>query len=144
MATSTGMQVITLPAEITQLEKVLDFIRSIVEKTACPRKIVQYIEIAAEEIFVNIVHYAYPVGEPGVVRIECKMDPTSKQPTVIIVFADQGKPYNPLKHQDPDITVPIEERHIGGLGILMTKRIMDSVEYQYTKGWNYLVIKKSW
>ncbi|MDR1029485.1 MAG: ATP-binding protein [Treponema sp.] len=144
MATSTGVQVITLPAEITQLEKALEFIRIIVEKAACPRKIVRYIEIVAEEIFVNIAHYAYPKGEQGVVRIDCKMDPTSKQPTVIIIFADQGKQYNPLEHQDPDITAPIEERQIGGLGILMTKRIMDSVEYQYTKGWNYLAIRKSW
>ncbi|MDR0723211.1 MAG: ATP-binding protein [Treponema sp.] len=144
MATGTGLQVITLPAELIQFEKALEFIRTIVESAACPHEIEQAIEVAVEEIFVNIARYAYPETEPGEVRIGCKVDQTLNHSRLIIAFADQGKPYNPLEHPDPDITVPIEEREIGGLGILMVKRIMDKVQYEYTHGWNRLVIMKSW
>ncbi|MDR2797046.1 MAG: ATP-binding protein [Treponema sp.] len=144
MAADTGLQVITLPAEIIQLEKALGFIRTIAESAACPNEIEQVIELAVEEIFVNIARYAYPETEPGEVRIGCKLDRTLKHARLIIVFADRGKPYNPLEHPDPDITVPIEEREIGGLGLLMVKRIMDKVQYEYTNGWNRLVIMKSW
>ncbi|MDR2393765.1 MAG: ATP-binding protein [Treponema sp.] len=144
MANYTSLQVMTFPADVSQLEKALAFIRTIAEKAACPHGVEQSIELAFEEIFVNIAHYAYPATEPGDVRIGCKTEQVSDRSRVIIIFADRGKSYNPLEHADPDITVPIEERNIGGLGILMVKRIMDTVQYDYTKGWNRLVIMKSW
>lgn len=144
MATDTGLHVITLPAELIQLEKALEFIRAIIASAACPMEIEQAIELVVEEIFVNIARYAYPETEPGEVRIGCKLDQTSKPSRLMIAFADRGKPYNPLEHPDPDITAPIEERQIGGLGILMVKRIMDTVQYEYVHGWNRLVIMKSW
>ncbi|MHB9291455.1 putative Serine-protein kinase RsbW [Hollandina sp. SP2] len=144
MATNTGLQVITLPAEIIQLEKALGFIRIILEGAACPDEIEQSIELAIEEIFVNIARYAYPETELGEVRLGCKLEQALKHSRLIIAFADRGRPYNPLEHPDPDITVSIDEREIGGLGILMVKHIMDTVQYEYTNGWNRLIIMKSW
>ncbi|MDR1985801.1 MAG: ATP-binding protein [Treponema sp.] len=144
MATNTGLQVITLPAEIIQLEKALGFIRTILESADCPPGVEQSIELAVEEIFVNIARYAYPETELGEVRLGCKLEQAVKHSKFIIAFADRGRPYNPLEHRDPDITVPIDEREIGGLGILMVKRIMDTVQYEYANGWNRLVIMKSW
>ncbi|MDR3115047.1 MAG: ATP-binding protein [Treponema sp.] len=144
MPGDTGLHVKTLPAEINQLEKALEFIRAILESAACPPAVEQAVELAVEEIFVNIARYAYPETKPGAVRIGCKVERTLHHSRLIIIFADRGKPYNPLEHPDPDISVAIEEREIGGLGILMVKRVMDKVQYDYTKGWNRLALMKSW
>ena len=62
--------------------------------------------------------------------------------SVIITFIDNGIPYDPLKKEDPDITLSAEERDIGGLGIYMVKKTMDAVSYEYKDGCNILTIKK--
>lgn len=62
---------------------------------------------------------------------------------VVLVFIDQGIPYNPLENKDPDITLNLEEREIGGLGIYMVKKIMDEVSYEYMDGQNILRMRKS-
>ena len=59
-----------------------------------------------------------------------------------VTFIDSGMPYNPLQKEDPDITLSVEERQIGGLGIYMVKKTMDEIFYQYKNGQNHLTIKK--
>ena len=98
------------------------------------------IDVAVEEIFVNIANYAYPSGEgEAVISIEADKDAKS----VSILFEDQGTPYDPLKNEDPDITLSADERPIGGLGIFMVKKSMDEVSYEYKDGKNRLTISKS-
>ena len=133
------MKSITLPAVIENMDDVLDFINQELEEHGCPMKTVMQIDIAAEEIFVNIAHYAYPSGE-GTACISCEV--TGEKPCAVIRFTDQGLPYNPLARPDPDITLSAEERSIGGLGIYMVKKSMDSVEYEFTDGCNVLTIRK--
>ena len=60
-----------------------------------------------------------------------------------LTFIDNGKPYDPLKKADPDITLPANERPIGGLGIFMVKKTMDDVNYEYADGKNILRLKKN-
>ena len=72
------------------------------------------------------------------VRVVYKEDPRR----VYIRFEDEGIPYNPLTNQDPDITLSANERSIGGLGIYMVKKTMDSVKYKYENDKNILTIKK--
>ena len=62
--------------------------------------------------------------------------------TVTLTFLDRGVPYDPLQREDPDVTLPAEERDIGGLGILLTKKTMDDVAYEYRDGQNILTLKK--
>ena len=62
--------------------------------------------------------------------------------TVTLTFIDQGVPYDPLKRKEPDVTLPAEERDIGGLGIFLTKKTMDDVSYEYKDGQNILTLKK--
>ena len=98
------------------------------------------IDIAVEEIFVNIASYAYPNGD-GTATISVS---ESTSPTAIrITFVDSGIPYNPLAKEDPDITLGAEEREIGGLGIFMVKKSMDDVNYEYTHGHNRLTLVKN-
>lgn len=133
------MKTITVAAQVDQIEQVLDFINEILEAADCPMKTVMQIDIAVEEIFVNIAHYAYPNAE-GSARVGCRIDETG---CVLIRFWDSGIPYDPLAKEDPDVTLSAEERKIGGLGIYMVKKSMDSVEYAYIDGQNVLTLKKA-
>ena len=98
------------------------------------------IDIAIDELFGNIAHYAYnpDIGE-ATVRVEVTKEPLA----VIITFIDNGVPYDPLAKADPDTTLSADERAIGGLGIFMVKKTMDDITYEYKNGQNILTIKKS-
>ena len=96
--------------------------------------------VAVEEIFVNIASYAFvPDQGNAIVRLEFSVSPV----VVTITFMDNGIPFDPLQRRDPDVTLSAEERRIGGLGIFMTKKTMDSVDYEYKNGQNILRLKKS-
>lgn len=126
-------------AENENLSQVQSFIGRYLEKVNCPMKAQMQMELAAEEIFVNIASYAYaPEKGRAVVRVEVSDDPV----TVTLTFIDQGTPYDPLKRKEPDVTLPAEERGIGGLGIFLTKKTMDDVSYEYRDGQNILTLKK--
>ena len=106
----------------------------------CPKKAQLQIDIAIDELFGNIAHYAYhPEEGPATVRVEVTEHPLS----VILTFIDNGVPYNPLEKADPDTSLSAEEREIGGLGIYMVKQTMDEILYEYKDGQNILTVKKS-
>jgi anti-sigma regulatory factor (Ser/Thr protein kinase) len=131
------MKELTIEAIPENLDLVLEFIASELEKSVCTPKLQMQIAIAAEEIFVNIAHYAYnPEIGGAIIRIVVGDE-------VVIEFEDKGTPYNPLDKKDPDTTLTAEEREIGGLGIFMVKNIMDAVEYRNVDNKNLLVIKKT-
>ncbi len=126
-------------ATTDNLQTVIDFIDARLEAVDCPMKSQMQMDIAVEEIFVNIANYAYAPGKGNAtVRVEVSGDPV----TVTITFIDRGVPYDPLKKEDPDVTLSAAEREIGGLGIFMTKKIMDDVSYEYKNGQNILTLKK--
>ena len=126
-------------AENENLSEVQSFLGECLAKVDCPAKAQMQMELAAEEIFVNIANYAYaPDKGRAVVRVEVSDDPV----TVTLTFIDQGVPYDPLKREEPDVTLPAEERGIGGLGIFLTKKTMDDVSYEYKDGQNILTLKK--
>jgi len=133
------MEVITVPAESTALETVNTFIQEKLESITCPKRTRMQMMLAVEEIFVNISSYAY---HPEVGQAEVGVDIDGAPPTVTIRFLDQGRPFNPLEKPDADITLSAQEREIGGLGILLVKKIMDQVDYAYENGKNILIIKK--
>ena len=97
------------------------------------------LDVAVEEIFVNIANYAY-TPNVGSATIRTELEP--KTGMVAITFVDTGIPYDPLKKEDPDVSLPVEERQIGGLGIYMVKKSMDDMLYKYKDGQNILTIKK--
>lgn len=134
------MKELTLQATLENLEQVLDFIHDNLEKNGCKRKVQIQISIAVEEIYVNIAHYAYN-PQVGPVTIQVRVGGTPSQ--LIIRFLDCGVPYNPLDTQKPDIELSANDRQIGGLGILMVKKSMDEVGYEYLDGKNILTLKKN-
>lgn len=133
------MKELVLDALTDNLPQVLAFVDEQLEAADCPMKIQMQIDIAVEEIFVNIAHYAYnPEVGTATVRIEVMGEP----PAVDITFIDNGIPYDPLAKADPDVTLSADERQIGGLGIFMVKKTMDDVKYEYLDGHNILTLKK--
>ena len=134
------MKELTIAAKIENIEAVTDFVNEQLEALDCPMKAQMQIDIAIDELFGNIAHYAYnPEIGKATVRVEVIEDPLA----VVITFIDNGVPYDPLAKADPDTTLSAEEREIGGLGIYMVKKSMDDITYEYKDGQNILAIKKN-
>ena len=134
------MKELTIAATVENIETVTDFVNEQLEALDCPMKAQMQIDIAIDELFGNIAHYAYnPEIGKATVRVEVIEDPLA----VTITFIDNGVPYDPLAKADPDTTLRAEERDIGGLGIYMVKKSMDDITYEYKDGQNILAIKKN-
>lgn len=132
-----SMRELDIEAKTENLDQVLAFVDEELEKYGCGMKTQMQIDIAVEEIFVNIAHYAY---HPAVGKATIRIEVTDG--TVSLTFIDNGVPYDPLAKEDPDITLSAEERQIGGLGIFMVKKSMDDVKYEYKDGSNILTFSK--
>ena len=134
------MKELTIAATVENIDVVTDFVNEQLEALDCPMKAQMQIDIAIDELFGNIAHYAYnpDVGD-ATVRVEVVEEPLA----VMITFIDKGVPYNPLEQADPDTTLSAEDRQIGGLGIFMVKKSMDEITYEYKDGQNILKIKKN-
>ncbi len=134
------MRELTLDATPENVDRAIEFVDEILEEYGCKRSVQMEIEVAVDELFSNIAHYAY---DPGTGNATVRVDVTEDPLSVEITFVDGGKPYDPLAKADPDTTQSIEERPIGGMGILIVKKSMDAVDYEYKDGKNILTIKKS-
>ena len=134
------MKELVIEAERTNLPKVQAFIDEQLEAVGCPMLTQTSIDIAVEELFVNIASYAYDSGiGTAIVQVTVNEEPLS----VEITFIDNGKQYDPLAKPDPDTTLSAKQRKKGGLGIFMVKKSMDDVIYEYKEGKNILTIKKN-
>jgi sigma-B regulation protein RsbU (phosphoserine phosphatase) len=150
----TGSRRLTLEADTERLGELMEFIGEELAGAGCPERIRGQIELAAEEIFVNIARYAYgPPPEavpPGslppqrTVTVECGIRREAGRTGMFLSFSDQGRPFNPLGQAEPDLNLPPEERPVGGLGVLIVKRTMDTMEYHQSGGVNRLELGKSW
>ena len=133
------MKELTITATVENIGPVTDFVNEQLEALDCPMKAQMQIDIAIDELFGNIAHYAYhPEVGNATVRVEVTEEPLA----VIVTFIDKGMPYDPLRAAEPDITLSAEERNLGGLGIYMVKKSMDEITYEYKDGKNILSIKK--
>lgn len=129
-----GMKKYKLTPALEAMDQVTAFVEQELEAKDIPMKVIAQINIALDEIFSNIARYSGASDATVGVSVEAGC--------VTLRFADNGRPYNPTEKPDPDITLPAEEREIGGLGIYMVKKSMDSVEYEYREGLNILTLTK--
>ena len=133
------MKELSVPATVDSIVTVTGFVNEQLEALDCPLKAQAQIDIAIDEIFSNIAHYAYgqEMGE-ALVRFDTAQEPL----TAVITFIDEGIPFDPLTSGDPDTGLSADEREAGGLGIFMVKKCMDHVLYERRDGKNMLTIKK--
>lgn len=129
------MKELAVEANIKYLDQVQDFVRDALQ--GCPPRVQNQMAIAVDELFSNIAHYAY-VQDAGNVIVRVKAGDA-----VTIEFEDSGRPYDPLSNDDPDLSLDVDAREVGGLGIFMVKSMMDSVAYRREGNKNILTIQKS-
>ena len=130
----------TIEASVSNLDEVLAFVDARLEEAGCGMKTQMQIDVAVEEIYVNIASYAYASGR-GMATIAVDIDKDKKQ--IIIEFRDSGMEFDPLAKPDPDTTLSAQERQIGGLGIYMVKKSMDDMTYTRSDGQNILTLYKN-
>ncbi len=134
---------LTVPATIAHLDDVLGLIHGELAQRHCPITTQNQLDIALEELFVNVCSYAYAdQEEDGACRIDYiyNADPHA----ITVSITDWGVPFNPLDHKDPNAPSSIAEAAIGGLGILMVKRLTDDISYLRDDNANVVVFRKSW
>lgn len=134
------MKTLTVDAKVENLETVTEFVDSFLEENDCPMKTEMQVNISIDEVFHNIVSYAYD-EKNGKIEIQIESGDPVK---LVLIFKDSGTPFNPLENADPDITLSSDDREAGGLGIFMVKKLMDNVTYSYENGQNILKLEKSW
>lgn len=136
------MKEINVNADVKNLDSVLSFLNDVIEPYDCSIDIKFQLELALEEMYVNIAYHAYP-NDVGMTTIRCNVvENEGKAPLLIMDILDQGIPYNPIEHDDPNIDLPAEERDIGGLGIYMIKNTMDALSYRYEENSNIFTVEK--
>ena len=133
------MDKLIIEAKRDNLDEVLRFLDRYLEKHDCNPKAQIQLDIAVEEIYINIASYAYE-EEVGMAEIRLEI---CEEGVLQVTFLDSGIPYDPLAKEDPDVTLPAEKRQIGGLGVFMVKKSMDEVAYEYRDGKNVFTMKKA-
>lgn len=125
------------------MDMVISGVDAFLEACVCPMKTIMKIRLCVEELYVNVVSYAY-AGKNGTCTIELESVIEEAGCEVCIRMRDQGTPFDPFAKEDPDITLSADEREIGGLGIYMVKNIMDTVSYEYNQQENIVTMTKKW
>ena len=136
---------LTIEANTDNLDKVLSFVDQRLEELDCSMKVQMQIDLAIEEVYVNVAQYAYqhlPPEERSKGMVSICVEDLEDPKRVEVTFTDEGIPFDPLAKADPDVTLNADSRPIGGLGIFMVKKSMDSVEYEYKEGKNILKFRK--
>ena len=129
---------LTIEALTENVDEVQEFVRVEMERLGASERAIMMMDIAVEEIFVNIASYAY-TPETGPAHIEVSSD----EENITVTFTDEGRPFDPLAREDPDITLPADRRRIGGLGIFMAKKGVTDIRYEYRDNKNVLTIHKT-
>ena len=133
-----NVKTLTVDALTENLKQVSAFVDAFLEERDCSMKTQMQIDLCVEEIFVNIAHYAYPENTG-----KAEICVSEADGVVTLTFMDGGVPYDPLQKKDPDTTLAAEDRQIGGLGIFLVKKNMDTVSYRYENGKNVLTMTKT-
>lgn len=134
------MKSIEIPAEKAKLSEAVGFVLGFAEELGFNKKELFELKVCTEEIFVNVASYAY---EPDTGMITVNADGSSDPLSVTVSFIDSGTPFDPLAKPDPAKKRPLSQAKKGGLGIFITKKLMDDVSYEYLDGRNILTIVKS-
>ncbi len=128
------MKKLKLIPTLESIEQAIAFVEQELEAVGIPMKVIAQMNIAVDEIFSNIARYSGANDATVGVSVE--------DGRITLRFADNGRPYDPTGKPDPDTTLSVEDRDIGGLGIFMVKKSMDTVEYEYHDGINILTLTK--
>ena len=134
----TEKRQLELHNDIQQIDKLTEFIDAIATDKGLDPSLTMSLNLAMEEAVSNVILYAYPEGTDGIVDVDAILH----DDRLVFIISDSGKAFDPTQKEAADITLGVEERRIGGLGILMVKNIMDKVAYRRDKNKNILLLTK--
>ena len=117
----------TMQASLESIPEITGWVDQLLTKAGCTVKARRQIDVALDEILSNIARYAYPEKE-GSMTVEIDMDEETGM--LSLTFRDEGVPFDPLAKEEPDVTLGVRERAVGGLGIFLVKKMMDEVIYR--------------
>jgi anti-sigma regulatory factor (Ser/Thr protein kinase) len=126
--------------QINELNRVVAFLETLEEEWELPVALIPAINLALEEALTNVIFYAYEKDTDNGIGINFEIDGTQ----LTMVITDSGVPYDPTLKNDPDITLSVDDRPVGGLGIFLIRKIMDEVLYQRNGNFNQLTMVKTW
>jgi sigma-B regulation protein RsbU (phosphoserine phosphatase) len=129
---------ITLPNDVQTIPQLSEFVEGVAEELQFNMEDTMSLNLALEEAVVNVMNYAYPKGTVGTVTIDAE----ASDERLKFVITDQGAPFDPTAKEDADITLSVEDRPIGGLGIFLVRQLMDSINYERVNGCNVLTLRK--
>lgn len=122
----------------SELEKLEGFTAEFAVQAGLSDKDLFALQIVVEELVTNVIDYGgVPAGEHAV-----RVDLSAEDGELVIRLTDRGAEYNPLLREDPDVTLPAEQRPIGGLGVHFCKKLTDAQEYEHRDGCNVLTLRK--
>lgn len=124
-----------LAADLASLESATEFARLGAVAAGLPEDCWGHLDLVVEEIFVNVVRYAYSPGANGIVELSYCVPQTG---LLSVEIADQGAEYNPLTLREPNLPGALKERSVGGLGVFLVRRLTESLDYRRDGGWNRL------
>ena len=126
---------------VESLEPALDPVIEALEEMQIDRKVAYKIRLALDELLTNVILYAYDGNPDG--EVEVRFEITDEPRRVNITLIDEGKPFDPLKIDEPSLSSDINERKIGGLGVFIARKTMDEIEYHRENNQNILTIRKN-
>lgn len=124
--------------KLTEIDRVFEFIEACGEELKLSPALVMNLNLVLEEVVVNIISYAYTNQEEQ----EIVLDLENKTNRLILTISDNGIFFNPLQIKNPDTTLSIDERPVGGLGFFLVRKIMDKIDYQRINACNVLTLEK--
>jgi serine/threonine-protein kinase RsbW len=130
--------VLRLKSAVEELETLNAAFGEFAERHGLSASVIFAVSLALEEVFVNIVTHGYCERKDGIVAVEVRIDSAE----VVLIIEDYAPAYNQLEAPRPDVTVPLEERRPGGLGMHLTRKLMDKLDYSRFEGKNRLVLTK--
>ena len=132
MADNEQERIISVVPDMASIAKVSGFFDTCLEEFSIPVRTGYSLKVVIDEIYSNIIYYSGAKNAEILIRNDTDI--------ITLVFRDDGKQYNPLEAEEPDITARIEERKIGGLGLFMVKKMAESVAYEYTAERNQMTV----
>ena len=136
------MNALRLPATMENLSNLMRFVTDLLTKNGFPEQRALEIEIAAEEVLVNIIRYAYSEGSPGDVELRGRV---VSEDEFMLEFEDGGVPFDPTSLSPPDVNLSLSQREPGGLGFFLVRKMVNEVRYRRERNRNILtlLIRKS-
>ena len=135
---STFSETLIITNDVKEVSKLSTFLKSITEKLKIEVSLARQLRLAVEEAVVNVIDYAYPIGEDGEIEVKIMSDGKSMK----TIISDSGVAFDPTAKEDVDTSLSAEDRQIGGLGILLVRELMDTINYERVDGRNIVTLTK--